>query len=690
MATITPLRPDARVAPVAALLPQPTVEAQQAIRRRRFVMASASYLAGIPLLFLAHALGFVELLPVVAVIAVVVAINASLYLLFRTGLNLRFADPSLTWPQIIAATTMVMASAYMLDADRGAALVLCPVLLTFGMFRFTTRQMMAASGLVLAAYSAMVLLLLAFKPDRVDLAAEGFRLAVLACVLPCFALAGGKISEMRRRLRKSNEDLGSALATIRQLATHDTLTGLANRALFTESLNRALARADRHGWPVALLFMDLDRFKNLNDTLGHQLGDEALKEAARRLNSCIRESDVSARLGGDEFVLLVEEYAGPTVLIEIAERILAAIYQPLALGGHEINLSVSIGICTYPADARDAGALLSNADIALYQAKEQGRNRFRFYSPRNNAHTVERLALETGLRYAIERNELVLLYQPKIGIASGRIVGVEALVRWQHPELGLLRPDRFIPLAEETGLISPIGLWVLRTACAQARAWREAGMPMPVAVNLSARQFHDGRLVADIAAILAAAGLEPGDLELEITESTVMENPEQAVTLMDELRRLGVRLAMDDFGIGYSSIGHLKRFPIDSLKLDRTFVRDLPDDMNDVAITRAVIAMAHALSILVVAEGVEHEAQLALLRTEGCDEYQGYFCQPPLTEGELVRFVRASGTFASSGAGNLPMPRPPRVPQRAEDRSDAAVRRVADGDTVIPFTRGNR
>ena len=693
MATTAQFRLETRDAPATASLPPPSLETQQAVRMRRFVMASASYLAGIPLLLLAHALGFVALAPALAIIAAVLVVNAGLYLLFRTGVNLRFADASLTWPQIIVATTLVMASAYALDHERGAALVLCPVLLTFGMFRFTTRQFMAASGFVLASYAGIVFLLLALKPEATSFPAEAFRIAVLACVLPCFALAGGKISEMRARLRHSNEELGTALATIRRLATHDTLTGLPNRALFTESLNRALARAERHGWPVALFFMDLDRFKNLNDTLGHQLGDEALKEAARRLSSCIRDSDLSARLGGDEFVLLVEEFEGPTVLIEIAERILAAIYQPLALGGHEINLSVSIGICTYPTDARDAGTLLSNADIALYQAKEQGRNRFRFYSPRHNAHTVERLALETGLRYAIERNELVLLYQPKIAIATGRIAGVEALVRWQHPELGLLRPDRFISLAEETGLIAPIGLWVLRTACASARSWREAGMPLPVAVNLSARQFHDGRLVADIAAILAGAGLEPGDLELEITESTVMQNPEQAVTLMDELRRLGVRLAMDDFGIGYSSIGHLKRFPIDSLKLDRTFVRDLPDDQNDVAITRAVIAMAHALSIRVVAEGVEQQAQLDLLRTESCDEFQGYFCQPPLTEGELVRFVRASGTFAASGAGQVPVPRAPRVPQRVEDRPGANVRSLRGGDggeTVVPFTRGNR
>jgi diguanylate cyclase (GGDEF)-like protein len=688
-----PARAETRVPPPAAL-PPPLAksDAQQALRMRRFAMASATYLVGIPLMLFACALGFVALGPALATIGAVVAVNGGLYLLFRTQANLRFADPSLTWLQIVLATTVIMASAFVLDHDRGLVLILCPVLLTYGVFRFTTRQFMAASIFMLAGYGAVVALALVYKPETVSLPVEAFRLAVLACVLPCFALAGGKISEMRARLRRSNEELGSALATIKQLATHDTLTGLPNRALFTESLTRALARAERHGWPVALFFMDLDRFKNINDTLGHQLGDEALKEAARRISSCIRDSDISARLGGDEFVLLVEEFEGPTVLIEVAERILAAIYQPLSIGGHEINLSASIGICTYPVDARDAGTLLSNADIAMYQAKEQGRNRYRFYSPRFNEHSVERLALETGLRYAIERDELVVLYQPKISIATGRIVGVEALLRWQHPELGLLRPDRFIPLAEDSGLIVPIGLWVLRTACATARSWREAGMPLPVAVNLSARQFHDERLVADVAGILAAAGLAPGELELEITESTVMQNPDQAAALMGEMRRLGVRLAMDDFGIGYSSIGQLKRFPIDSLKLDRTFVRDLPEDINDVAITRAVIAMAHTLRIGVIAEGVERQAQLDLLRAEGCDEYQGYLCQPPLGLAELVPFVRGSGSFATSGAGSVPMPRLSSSPLYPAGRPADAVRavRIGDGDTVVPFKRGER
>jgi predicted signal transduction protein with EAL and GGDEF domain len=355
---------------------------------------------------------------------------------------------------------------------------------------------------------------------------------------------------------------------------------------------------------------------------------------------------MAARLGGDEFVLLVEEYGGPEALVEIAERILATVYEPIMVDGKELNVSVSIGVCTYPADSTDAESLLSKADIAMYRAKEQGRNSFGFYSPRINSHSVEKLSLETGLRYAVERDELKVHYQPKIDIATGRIAGVEALLRWQHPTLGLVHPDRFIPLAEETGLIVPIGRWTLGVACAAARRWRDQGMPLPVAVNLSARQFHFGRLLEDVATALAASGLDAGALEIEITENTVMQNPEQAVVLMHALRRLGVRLAMDDFGIGYSSIGHLKRFPVDSLKLDRTFVRDLPNDPDDVAITRAVIAMSHALDITVVAEGVERTDQLQLLAQEGCDQYQGHLCRRPLDEAELVQFVRQTAVQA--------------------------------------------
>lgn len=629
---------------------------------RRFLLAVATYAVCIPLLLLAHGLELIALAPVLATIGAIVAVNVVLYVLLRTELNRRFADPSLTWPQIVGATFIVMCALFALDRERGIALILCPVLLTFGMFRFTRQQFMTAASLVLTGYALVIVLLLAFKPQTVDLPVELFRWAVLAGVLPCFSVAGGKISDLRRSLRRSTEDLGSARETIAKLATHDALTGLPNRAVITEHLKRSLARAERHGWRVALFSVDLDRFKNINDTLGHPVGDLALQEVARRLASCVRGSDMAARVGGDEFVLLVEEYGDGESLATIAERILTTVYQPMVIEGKELNVSVSVGVCTYPADARDAQTLLSNADIAMYRAKEQGRNNFGFYSPHINAHSVEQLALETGLRYAVERNELRVQYQPKIHVASGRVVGVEALLRWQHPKLGLLHPDRFIPLAEETGLIVPIGLWTLRTACLAARSWRDQGMPLQVAVNLSARQFHFGRLLDDVAEVLAATGLEAGALELEITESTVMQNPEQAVVLMDGLRRLGVRLAMDDFGIGYSSIGHLKRFPVDSLKLDRTFVRDLPNDPDDVAITRAVIAMAHALDITVIAEGVERSAQLELLQKEGCDQFQGYLCRPPLDEAELLRFARQTAVHSgwTPDAGASPNANPVR------------------------------
>jgi diguanylate cyclase (GGDEF)-like protein len=428
---------------------------------------------------------------------------------------------------------------------------------------------------------------------------------------------------------------------VRQIATHDHLTGLPNRVLFSEELQRALARAERHSRPVTLFFMDLDRFKNINDTLGHQFGDRVLQEAAKRLSSCVREGDIIARLGGDEFVLLVEELGDPPALAEIARKLLAAIADLGAIDGQDLNVSLSIGICAFPTDGRDAKTLLAGADIAMYRAKEQGRNRFVFFSAELQSHTPEKLSLEAGLRHGLERKEFRVHYQPKIDMASGEITGVEALLRWQHPELGLLLPEKFIHLAEETGLIIPIGYWTLREVCARAKTWQAAGLPrLPVAVNLSACQFSQDQLVPQLAEILKETGMHPDLLELEITESMVMRDPEQAVQLMHNLRSMGVRLTIDDFGTGYSSLGYLKRFPINSLKVDRSFVRDLPHSTDDVAITRAVIAMAHSLQMNVIAEGVELKEQLDVLRKEGCDEFQGYLCRPPLIEEDLIRFVR--------------------------------------------------
>jgi diguanylate cyclase (GGDEF)-like protein len=616
-------------------------DSRQSVRLRRFLLASATYAICVPLLVLACALGLIEREPALLVAAAMVAVNLGFYVVFRSGLNMKFADPSLTRAQVLTAVTVLMFAVYSFDEGRAMVLNLALVVLTFGVFRFTTREFVRTALWILAGYALVINLLMYFKPATVNVYHEWFQWAGLAGLLPLFAMIGGRISRLRERLRKSNEELRSALGAVRQIATHDHLTGLPNRVLFSEELQRALARAERHSRPVTLFFMDLDRFKNINDTLGHQFGDRVLQEAAKRLSSCVREGDIIARLGGDEFVLLVEELGDPPALAEIARKLLAAIADLGAIDGQDLNVSLSIGICAFPTDGRDAKTLLAGADIAMYRAKEQGRNRFVFFSAELQSHTPEKLSLEAGLRHGLERKEFRVHYQPKIDMASGEITGVEALLRWQHPELGLLLPEKFIHLAEETGLIIPIGYWTLREVCARAKTWQAAGLPrLPVAVNLSACQFSQDQLVPQLAEILKETGMHPDLLELEITESMVMRDPEQAVQLMHNLRSMGVRLTIDDFGTGYSSLGYLKRFPINSLKVDRSFVRDLPHSTDDVAITPAVIAMAHSLQMNVIAEGVELKEQFDVLRKEGCDEFQGYLCRPPLIEEDLIRFVR--------------------------------------------------
>ena len=624
---------------------------RQSVRLRRFLLATVTYAICLPLLALAYWFGLIARGPALLVATAMVVVNLGLYLVFRTGLNLRFADPSLTGAQVLLANVVLMFAVYSFDQGRAMVLNVSLVVLTFGVFRFTTRDFVKTALQILLFYALVINLLMWLKPDTVNVYHEWFQWAGLACLLPLFAMIGGRISRLRERLRSSNEELRSALGAVRQMATHDHLTGLPNRVLFNEELQRALARAERHTRPVTLFFMDLDRFKNINDTLGHQFGDRVLQEAARRLAGCVREGDIIARLGGDEFVLLVEELGDPVALTEIAKKLLGAVADLGRIDGQELNISLSIGICAYPADGRDAKTLLAGADIAMYRAKDQGRNGFCFYSAELQSHTPEKLALEAGLRHGLEREEFRIHYQPKIDMASGAITGVEALLRWQHPEKGLLLPDKFIYLAEETGLIIPIGLWTLREVCMRVRAWKDAGLPrMPVAVNLSACQFGQEQLVPQLAEIIRSTGIEPGILELEITESMVMHDPDQAVKLMHNLRAMGVRLTMDDFGTGYSSLGYLKRFPINSLKVDRSFVRDLPHSTDDIAITRAVIAMAHSLQMNVIAEGVELKEQFDVLLNEGCDEFQGYLCRPPLTEDDLIRFVRQSAA-ERSGSG---------------------------------------
>jgi diguanylate cyclase (GGDEF)-like protein len=613
---------------------------KHSVRVRRFLLAAGAYGACLPLLAIANALGLVSARTVVEVGGAMILVNLGIYLLFHTGMNERFSDPSLTWVQTVSAIAVLMYAVYHFDQERGLALMMCLVVLTFGTFRFSTREFFTAAGLVLAGYAAVINVLMWEKPDEVNVWLEAFRWTTLAFVLPCFALVGGRISDLRQRVRRTNDELSSALAMIQRLATHDTLTALPNRALFNETLTHAIAQAERHGRSAAIFFMDMDRFKNINDTLGHGVGDRVLQEASRRLLGAVRGSDLVARLGGDEFVLLVEDFGDTADLADIAAKILAAFEPTFMVDGQELGLSASLGICTYPEDGKDAQELLSNADIAMYRAKEQGRNRFCFYAAELNHLSQERLTLEAELRHALERGEIEVFYQPKIDFGTGRVTGVEALIRWRHPKLGLLLPDRFVALAEEIGVIIPIGYWTLRRVCERARRWHAEGMHLSVAVNLSASQFHEPELVTQLAAILKSTGISAQALELEITESMVMKDPDRAVGIMEALRRMGVRISIDDFGTGHSSLGYLKRFPINQLKVDRTFVRDLPHNGDDVAITRAVIAMAHSLKMSVVAEGVEHQHQFDMLRAEGCDEFQGYYCRPPLEEAELMRFLQ--------------------------------------------------
>ena len=425
-------------------------------------------------------------------------------------------------------------------------------------------------------------------------------------------------------------------------ANHDTLTGLPNRAMFGQRLTQALARAQRSVRMIAVLFVDLDRFKVINDTLGHDAGDQLLQQAAARLRACLREGDTIARQGGDEFVVLVEDMADVAQATGVAQKIIDNVAQPYVLAGQECHVTASVGVSVFPDDALDVATLLTNADLAMYRAKEAGKNNFQFYAAQDNQHTLERLGLETDLRRAIEHGELSLHYQPKINTRSGCITGVEALVRWQHPQRGNVSPAQFIPLAEENGFIVTIDDWVTATACRDACRWAAAGLPVvPVAVNLSARQFGREGLAERIAASLSESGLEARYLELEITESAVMGNAERAVAILDELHAIGVRVALDDFGTGYSSLGYLKRFPVDSVKIDRSFIANLPHDQDDIAITRAVIAMAHSLRLKVVAEGVETEAQERFLREHDCDEMQGYRFGQPCDAAALARLLAA-------------------------------------------------
>jgi diguanylate cyclase (GGDEF)-like protein/PAS domain S-box-containing protein len=434
---------------------------------------------------------------------------------------------------------------------------------------------------------------------------------------------------------------------VQSLAYYDVLTGLPNRILLRDRLSNALATARRQNHKVALLFLDLDRFKIINDSLGHSVGDLLLQDVAERLKRCAREQDTVSRLSGDEFLIVLTAVKDGADTAVAAERFMDAMAAGFVIQGHSLSISCSLGISVFPEHGADSETLIKNADAAMYKAKDGGRNNFQFFTADMSAQAVERLTLENGLRLALDKKELFLVYQPQMNIATGKIIGLEALLRWQHPTLGLVPPDKFIRIAENSGLIMPIGEWVLRTACSQARKWQEEGLSIvPVAVNVSAVQFRQEDFPEIVRRVLHETGLAPQYLELELTESLLLSNADVVFSVLQQLTAMGLRLAIDDFGTGYSSLSYLKKFPVSKLKIDRSFIRDIAVNPDDMAITTAIISMAKSLNLKVIAEGVENEAQMSFLRAHECDEIQGYYFCKPLAADEVADKLRADDSEA--------------------------------------------
>lgn len=464
--------------------------------------------------------------------------------------------------------------------------------------------------------------------------------------------ANGQLVTATLDAQKMTEEIEQSKVQLEHLAHHDVLTGLPNRLLLQDRLGQAIEVARRQCRQLAVMYMDLDRFKYINDSLGHAVGDQLLRSVAQRLVACVRQSDTVSRQGGDEFVLLLPliEHAEDAALS--AQKILESLAQAHHIEGQDLHISVSIGISIYPADAQDAESLLKSADTAMYHAKESGRNTFKFFEQDMNSRAVQRQTIEASLRVALARQEFVLHYQPKINLQSGAIVGVEALIRWQHPTRGLLSPDQFIAVAEDCGLILPIDRWVLREACLQARAWLQRGLPpITIAVNTSATEFRAKDFLDYVREVLAETGLDPQTLELELTESVLMRDAESTDRVLRAIADLGIRLAIDDFGTGYSSLSYLSRFPISSLKIDQSFVKQITNNPNEASIISAVVSMGKGLKLCVIAEGVETPEQMAFLLTQQCDEGQGYLFSRPVTADVLAASLQTGGSLTGPACG---------------------------------------
>jgi diguanylate cyclase (GGDEF)-like protein len=532
------------------------------------------------------------------------------------------------------------------DGLRDTALLAFPCMLVFASILGTKRLYFG----LFAAMVAMVVGLLAanlggWHVNALQDLSYGTAIDIVSVLCVTCVVSWLMANDLREALaavNAHNERMQAAQQRMQMMATHDALTGLPNRTLVRDRFEHAAAAAARDRHAVALLYLDLDNFKNVNDTLGHGSGDALLKMVSERLRGLLRGADTVARLGGDEFLLVVTGVTDDAAVAEVAAKIVTALGAPFDVLGSQIFAGCSAGVTMFPADGTDFDSLLKKADIAMYRAKESGRNAFRFWDGEMNASVVEHVALQSALRSALAHEEFTLAYQPQWDLASGRLVGAEALIRWRHAELGPVSPLRFIPLAERSGLIVPIGDWVLREACAQAQRWRAAGWPdMTISVNVSPVQFKRGSVEAGVAQALADSGLPSANLELELTESLLIQDSLVLAETLANLRRLGVRFAIDDFGTGYSNLAYLKRFEVERLKIDQTFVRRLIDDPQDQAIVRAIVQMATSLNLATVAEGVEDAATLGLLRELGCGQGQGFHWSPAVPAAEFERFLRA-------------------------------------------------
>ncbi len=502
------------------------------------------------------------------------------------------------------------------------------------MLGVTTRKTMPIPTVIAADRSRTVTL----PPSFILVRRDGFEMPIEDSVAPIRDREGvltGAVVVFR--------DVSAAHAMAAQMthsAEHDYLTGLPNRMLLNDRVDQAIILARRHGTRLAVLFLDLDGFKHINDSLGHPVGDKLLQSVARRLVGCARSSDTVSRQGGDEFVVLLSEVERPEDAVLAASRMLKAVAEAHPIDEHDLHVTTSIGVSVFPEDGADAQTLIQNADTAMYQAKENGRQSYQYFKPEMNARAVERHSIEESLRRALQRDELSLHYQPKINFKTGAITGAEALLRWNHPTRGMVSPVTFIPVAEDCGLIVPIGKWVLRQACAQAQAWAQAGLPAAsIAVNVSARQFRDAGFLDGLLAILDQTGLDPRLLELELTESVLMTHAESAAAILETVRAQGIQIAVDDFGTGYSSLSYLRRFQIDALKIDQSFVGEITTADSDASIVTAVISMARSLNLRVVAEGVETLAQSTFLRSHECDEAQGYYFSRPVPSDRFTTLL---------------------------------------------------